>query len=69
MITLKVAGKYQINFMDSKQDPSTWFSGEGVFVSTTEEDFGTGEQHYVFRVEKNEECCFPESSVGRLLSP
>ena len=64
--TLHVGGVYQISFMDCKSPDYTWFAGEAVFMRGTDEDFGTGEQHYIFKVDEDE-CCFPELSVGRLL--
>lgn len=64
-LKLSVGSQYQIAFMDPNQPDYTWFSGVGTFVRESAEYFGTGEQHFIFSADGDEECCFPESSIGR----
>lgn len=59
---MHVGSTYDIRFMDPLQEPYTWFSGTAVFMRDTAEDFGTGEQHYIFAVDEDE-CCFPASAI------
>lgn len=62
MFEMHVGSTYEIRFMDSESPAYTWFAGTGVFVRDTAEDFGTGEQHYIFAVGEDE-CCFPASAI------
>lgn len=41
----------------------TRYSGPGVFIREFDDDFGTDEQHYVFRLPDGNECVFPKSSI------
>ena len=73
---LVVGGTYQIAFMDTKQDPGTWYNGPATFVGLDPEDYETGERNGHFQIRppsglnyKNDEevevVSFPLSSVGR----
>lgn len=65
---LVVGGTYQINFMDMKQDPGTWYDGPATFVSLDDDDYGTEEKHGLFKVGEPEKMTsFPWTAVGRRL--
>lgn len=68
---LVVDGKYQIAFTDDKQPSYTWFDGPATFIGLDPDDYETGGQHGIFRIEKGkkeeEVTSFPLSSVGKRL--
>ncbi len=60
---LKEGNSYAIGFVDPEQATYTWHTGTGIFIHELDDDFGTGEQHYLFRLSDGDECAFPKSSI------
>lgn len=60
---LKKGKKYLINFVDPRQANYTWYTGIGVFLTKSADDFGDNELHYMFKLPNGEEGVFPKSSV------
>lgn len=62
---LIVGDTYQIAYMDKQAPDYTWYTGKAVFLRESDDDFGTGEKHCVFRISNSKESViFPRSSVS-----